>query len=279
MRVGIIALQHESNTFIRQVTPLDQFCAELLLTGDEIRTKLAASHHEIGGMIAELDDAQVEAVPLMAARAIPSGPVSDEAFQELLAMQLTQLNSAGTLDGLLVAPHGAMVSESVSDADGYWLGELRKHLGAAFPIMGTLDPHANLSPAMVEATDALVAYRTNPHMDQRDRGREAARLMIRKLRGEIRPVQASVFPPLAINIERQHTAEPHCCAIYDLADEQLRRAGVLSNSILLGFPYSDVTGMGSSVIAVADGDSELAHRTSVELALAIWDAASRFSDK
>ena len=59
------------------------------------------------------------------------------------------------------------------------------------------------------ACDALIAYRTNPHLDQKDRGSDAARLMARTLRGEVRPVCAAAFPPLAANIERQATAEPH----------------------------------------------------------------------
>ena len=149
------------------------------------------------------------------------------------------LEQAGRLDGVLVAPHGATVSEVIRDVDGHWLSELRRRVRPALPILGTLDPHANLSPQMVAATNALVAYRTNPHLDQRTRGVEAATLMARTLRGEIRPTQAAMFPPLAINIERQLTSEPHCRPLYELADAQLGRPKVLSNSILLGFPYAE----------------------------------------
>ena len=118
------------------------------------------------------------------------------------------------------------------------------------PIIATLDPHANLSREMVDACDALIAYRTNPHLDQQARGLEAAALMARALRGQVRPRLAAAFPPLAINIERQQTSEPHCRPLYELADAMLRQPGVLSNSILLGFPYSDVAEMGS---AMAEG--------------------------
>ena len=53
------------------------------------------------------------------------------------------------------------------------------------PIVTTLDLHANLTETMVRATNALVAYRTNPHLDQRERGQEAARLIARMIRGEV----------------------------------------------------------------------------------------------
>ena len=129
---------------------------------------------------------------------------------------------------------------------------------------------------MVAACDALVAYRSNPHLDQRDRGLEAARLMVRTLRGEIRPVQAAAFPRIAINIERQLTTEPHCRRLYEQADRQLAEPGVLSNSILLGFPYADVAEMGSAVLVVADGDRALAQRLADELAEWLWRHRSDF---
>ena len=189
-RVGIAALLQESNTFLRERTTLDDFRRDLLVTGAAVRPALAAAHHEVGGFFAGLDAAGIEAVPLLAARALPHGTMTDACLAELLALLDREVDAAGPIDGLLVAAHGATVSESVPDVDGHWLARLRGRLGP-IPIIGTIDPHANLSAAMVEATDALVAYRTNPHIDQRDRGLEAAGLMARTLAGGIRPVQAA----------------------------------------------------------------------------------------
>ena len=106
------------------------------------------------------------------------------------------------LAALLVA--GATLGSLQANAAEYTISSVKALTGPlAFvgdgPVIGTLDAHANLSPRMVSACDALVAYRSNPHLDQRDRGLEAARLMVRTLRGEIRPVQAAAqatgFPP------------------------------------------------------------------------------------
>ncbi|MCA9207018.1 MAG: M81 family metallopeptidase [Planctomycetales bacterium] len=275
MRVGIIALLHESNTLICQPTTRRHFEQDLLLTGAAIRDRLADTHHEIGGFFAGLDEAGVEAVPIFAARAVPFGTIEADTFDWLLAQLFDALGQAGTLDGVLVAPHGATVSQRHPDADGYWLGELRRQFGSQ-PIIGTLDPHANLSAAMVAATDALIAYRTNPHLDQRARGREAALLMARTLHGEVRPVQAACFPPLAINIERQMTSEPHLRPLYDAADTMLAEPGVLSNSILLGFPYADVAEMGSATLVVADNDSALAADGANRLGERMWQMRQSF---
>jgi microcystin degradation protein MlrC len=129
---------------------------------------------------------------------------------------------------------------------------------------------------MVAACDALIAYRTNPHLDQRQRGIEAARLMTRTLRGEVQPTMAGAFPPLAVNIERQLTAEPPCLPMYELADRMLEEPGVLSNSLLLGFPYADVAEMGSAVIVVTDNDGPRAQELANELADAWWARRHEF---
>ncbi len=269
-RVGIIALLHESNTFVAQPTTLEHFRENLLVTGESVRERLADTHHEVGGFFAGLAREQIAAVPIFAARAMPYGAITSDAFDDLLTMMFTALDAAGELDGLLVAPHGATVCETHRDADGYWLAELRRRVGTSLPILGTLDAHANLSPAMIQATNALVAYRSNPHLDQRERGLEAATLMARTLRGEIHPTQAASFPPLAINIEKQLTSEPHLAPLYNLADGQLQQPGVLSNSILLGFPYADVAEMGSSTIVVTDDNPNLAVELSGQLGDYLW---------
>jgi microcystin degradation protein MlrC len=271
MRIGVLALLHESNTFLSQLTDVENFRQNLLLTGEPIRTALADAHHEVGGFFAGLKKHQLEAIPIFAARALPSGTISATAFEQLVSELLIQLAAAGPLDGVLAAPHGATVSEEFPDADGYWLSRVREAIGPNIPLIGTLDAHANLSPLMVASCDALVAYRTNPHLDQRERGLEAAELMARTVKQKIRPVMAAAFPTMAISIERQCTDEPHLKPLYEFADQQLSKAGVLSNSILLGFPYSDVAEMGSSVIVVTDNDPELARQSATDMAQAMWD--------
>lgn len=278
-RVGIIALLQESNTFIACPTKLEQFEQDLLVSGEQVRERLAEAHHEVGGFFAGLDRAGMEAVPVFAARAMPYGVMTAETFESLMAMLERELRQRLPLDGVLVAPHGATVSERVRDVDGFWLRLVRRVVGPGCPIIGTIDPHANLSPAMVDATDALVAYRTNPHVDQRERGSEAAQLMAATLRGEIKPRQAAAFPPLAINIECQQTDAPPCLPLYETAERMRTRPGILSTSICLGFPYADVSEMGSSLLVVADGDRALAVQSAHELAAQLWESRHDFQPR
>ena len=276
MRVGIIALLQESNTFIAAPTTLAHFEQDILVEGDAVRARLADAHHEVGGFFAGLAEQHFDAIPIFAARALPYGIVTTETFDTLLSRMDAALDRAGHLDGLLVAPHGATVSAAHADADGFWLTRLRQRFGPTFSIIGTLDLHANLSPKMVAACDALIAYRSNPHLDQRQRGIDAARLMARTLRGEVRPTMAAAFPPLAVNIERQLTAEAPCRNLYGLADAMLEEPGVLSNSVILGFPYADVPEMGASVIVVTNNDAALARAFADELGQSWWDRRAEY---
>lgn len=274
-RVGIITLTQESNTFVAESTTLEHFRQDLLGTGEPVRTAYAGTHHEVGGFFAGLEAAGIEAVPIFAARTTPFGTMTADAFASLLRILDESLAAAGKLDGLLVAPHGATASESYPDVDGHWLGFVRQRVGRT-PMIGTIDPHANLSREMIAATDALVAYRTNPHVDQRERGLEAAALMARTLAGEIRPTQAASCPPMLINIECQNPAAFPCLPHYEHA-VRLRAAyergiagvvpqgTVLSTSIVLGFPYADVPEMGSAAIVVTNDDHAAAERLAAEL--------------
>ncbi len=272
-QVGIIALLHESNTFIGQATTFDHFSRDLLATSEDVRAKLGNSLHEVGGFFQGLLAEKIEAVPLFAARALPFGIIETSAADELLRRLIETIEQAGPLDGYLVSPHGAAVAEAFPDFDGQWLSQLRMRVGQNVPIIGTLDLHANLSARMVSNCTALIAYRTNPHLDQRERGFEAAQLMAQTLRGEVRPTMAAAFPPLIVNIERQATAEPHWQPLLQYQREQ---KGILSSSLVYGFPYSDVAEMGSSVIVVTDNDKELAQTRANELADEWWRGRDDF---
>lgn len=270
-RVGIIAWIQESNTFLPEPTTLAHFEQDVLLTGAPMRDDFIDAQHEVGGMLRTLAHADVETVPLFAARAIPFGAMTAETHLTLRTRLLDALLAAGPLDGLLVTPHGATVSEAVPDVDGDWLQAVRNIVGPTVPIIGTLDPHANLSPAMVAATDALLAYRTNPHIDQAARGAEAAELMLATLAGRVRPVQAAVFPPMAMNIERQCTSEEPLAGICRYADGLRERVGILGVSVFMGFPYADVAEMGSAALVVTDGNRPLAQNAADELGRRLWE--------
>src|SRR5437764_850599 len=104
MRVGIIGLAHESNTFLERPTTLESFRSDRILIGEAIRKEFSAAHHEIGGFFEALSDEKIDAVPLFAAKATPSGVITADAADSLVAMLMDELRKTPNLDGLLVSP-------------------------------------------------------------------------------------------------------------------------------------------------------------------------------
>ena len=275
-RVGVAGFLHESNTFLSVPTTIAHFEQASLTRGEALLQRWSGSRHELGGF---LEGAQLHGflpVPLLATFAVPSGTIEGEAFEELIGTMVDDLRSALPLDALLVALHGATVSEHFPDADGEVLRRLRGVLGPTVPMIMTLDLHANVSPRMIAYTNAAVFYRSNPHLDQRERGLEAATLVARTLRGEISPVQAIETPPLLISIAKQHTEEQPAKGLYDDLHSVLQWPGILSASVAMGFYYADVAEIGASFLAVADRDPELARKAANWMTRRAWERRQDF---
>jgi microcystin degradation protein MlrC len=271
MRVAVCGFIHESNTFNPLRTDRAAFVAQSLTFGPALLDEWRDAHHEVGGFLEAAVDERYEPVPIVMAWATPSGPVTDEVFDEVTQAIIDGVQRERP-DGLLLALHGAMVAESHPDADGEVLARLRKALGADFPIVVTLDLHGNLSQRLIDSCTAAVAYRTNPHVDQRECGRRAARLLAGTLRSEVRPRTALAKPPLIVNIMVQDTSQEPLKSFMDEARALEARPGILAASLLPGFAYSDVPQMGPSVVVVTDGDPAMAQREADHLGARLWEA-------
>ena len=273
-RVGLLGFLHESNTFLPVETTYSHFASTSLTRGSAVRERWQGAHHELGGLLAGCDEAGLTVVPGMATFAVPSGTITAEAFEQLASELLNSIELP--LDGLLVALHGATASAGYPDADGEILRRIREVTGPHLPIIVTLDLHANVSPQMAELSTAMVAYRSNPHLDQFERGREAALLMARTLKGEVRPVQALETPPMLIHISRQHTSVEPARGLYADLETVLTWPGILSASVAMGFYYADVPEMGMAFLAVADADEPLARRAAQWMAQRAWERRADF---
>jgi microcystin degradation protein MlrC len=269
MRIAIAGFMHESNTFNPLRTDRAAFAAQGLSFGSSLLEEWRDAHHEVGGFIESAATLGFELVPLLMAWATPSGPVTDDVLEEMTAKLADDLRRERP-DGLLLALHGAMVAESHLDADGAIVARLRQALGPEFPLVVTLDLHGNVSERLADGCTAAIAYRTNPHVDQRECGRRAAALLVRTLRGEIRPCMALAKPPVIVNIMVHDTSRAPLQAIMEETRALEARPGIVAASFLPAFAYADVPQMGPAVLVVTDGDPALARREADRLAAHVW---------
>ncbi len=266
MRIAVAGFSHESNSFYSQPTKLEDF---EVCEGVEIIDHYRQTFHEIAGYIAGAEEFGYEIHPIIAANATPAGPLSVEAYEHFTGRILDGLQAAPEFDGVLLALHGAMVAENFPQADGETVRRVRELVGDV-PIAVTHDYHANVPPELVEAADALIIYKTNPHIDQPERGLQAASILTKTIRGEVQPKMALVKPEVLFNIYFHNTSVAPMQPLIQAAIDLETKEGILGCSIAGGYQYSDVPYMGPSIAVIADGDQALAQREAESLGEQMW---------
>src|SRR5215212_4086644 len=207
-RVAAGQIAHETSAFSAVKTDLAAFAASGIDLGQDIIETSRGTNTEFGGFITGAAAQGFDLIPLLAVWATPSGLVTVEAITcltGLLGDGLRRAMAEGPLDGVLLALHGAMVTEIDDDGDGYVLQTVREIVGPDVPVVATLDLHANISPRMVELADVLIGYDTYPHIDMAERAEEATAVLARLMRGEIRPTPALRKPPMLPTSQRMMT--------------------------------------------------------------------------
>lgn len=266
-RIALVGMWQETNTYSPRPTTLADFEAFELSRGAALLDGHRGTGSVIGGFldgIVRIDGA--EPVGVLFAGAWPSGAPDAATAAELLRRLDAALAAAPDVDGVLVDLHGAMVAEAHEDMERETLERIRARFGDV-PVAAVLDLHGNPSPEAVACCDALVGYRTYPHVDMRDCGEEAAALLARLLGGERLRLVLGKLPALTSPVA-QATADEPMRGLIERAERRAAEAGALRISLLPGFPYSDVARAGFSVVAVAPEGAAEAVRAAVGETLA-----------
>jgi microcystin degradation protein MlrC len=273
MRIAIGQLCQESNTNNPLPTTWADFEAFGVYRGGDLVEHMAKTN-EPGGFIQALRDwpERPEIVGLLRLWAWPSGPLTAETFDRLLREMTRALEQAGRVDGVLLSLHGALVAANEPDVSGHFLDAMRRIIGDATPLVATLDLHANVTPRMVQAADALVLYHTAPHIDVLPTGRRAAAVLRRILIDGARPVTAYQKIPMVVPAERANTQDPGSVSFGYREQLQAWEADprVLCAGLASVQPWLDIPGMGNAVLITTAGDEALAKSLCAELAGEVW---------
>ena len=187
-RIAAGGFQHETNTFAPTKAGYDAFVQPGawpgLTRGAALFDAVAGINLPVAGFLAAARAAGHELLPLTWCAASPSAQVTEPTYERIVAMLLDDLAGLSGLDGLYLDLHGAMVAEHLDDGEGELLARIRRLVGPDLPIVVSLDLHANVTPEMVDLADALIAFRTYPHVDMAATGARAARHLDALLKGE-----------------------------------------------------------------------------------------------
>jgi microcystin degradation protein MlrC len=276
MRIASGGVQHETNTFATVPTTLVDFARDSGC-GDEFRSaqtlfdvyRNTGTIH--GGYITGAEQAGFELIPLLNVFAQPAGRVEDRAFDYLLTQFLERLKPVLPVDGVLLDLHGAMVTESHEDAEGAFIEAVRTLVGPEIPIVVTLDLHANITQHMADVANCIIGFDTYPHVDMFERGVEAAHLIARIVRGEIRPTMAFRQLPLMALPPMQCTLREPMAGLMARVFALETEPGMLTATVAMGFPFADIRDVGVSVLVTTNNDQALAEQQADRLAGWLWE--------
>ena len=276
MRIAIAEIGQETCSFNPVPTTLESFEGYGLLLGDRI-LEMMPGVGMLGGFLDVVQEHPdpVDIVPIIRAWAGACGTITAETLEYFEDRLVTGLREAMPLDGIFLGLHGAAASHKDDDLEGYLLEALRRAIGHDVPVVTPLDHHANITRRMVENLDLMVGYRTQPH-DPFETGKIAARLLLRQLRGEIKPVAGWRKIPMITQQDQFLTSGGPMKEWFDLAREIESRPGVLSASPFPMQPWLDVLEGGWTALVYTDGDEELAQSLADELADRAWEMRDRF---
>jgi microcystin degradation protein MlrC len=277
-RIAILGFSIECNRFAPVATKahFGYFAGADLIA--EARLPAPRMLGEIPGFVADMDAAGAwDPVGIAFAAAEPNGPVDHPFFAQVMDEIERRLTAALPVDAVYICEHGAAITTEDDDPDGALFALVRRIVGPDVPIAATLDLHANISDRMVSSIDAFIGYRTNPHLDMRERGEEAAQAIREMLAGtktERAFIRLPIVPPTVTMLT---AAGPYA----DMIDYGQTKIGpeIMNVSVMGGFAFSDTAKNGLTVVVTARRDrrnQSAAQIVAQDIANFGWDNRERF---
>jgi microcystin degradation protein MlrC len=234
---------------------------------------------EVTGFYARMDEkGPWTPAPTIVIGAPPGGPVVEAVWTEFMDKLEHSLRAAMPLDAVYVSNHGASSAEHLDDTEGDMMAMIRGIVGPDVPVIATHDLHCNVSERTVDALDALVSYRTNPHVDQRERAAEAADLLEEML-GGMKTQKAFIRMPITPPSVTLLTARGPYADLVNMGTAMMQTPaqGPIANvSVSAGFVFSDLPKCGITICVTSRGDLAAAQACALKLARAAWSDRARY---
>jgi microcystin degradation protein MlrC len=206
------------------------------------------------------------------------GPIEHSVYERARSLILDAAREHRDRIAAVMLPlHGATVTTEEEDPEGDILERVREIVGPDVPIAATFDTHVHGTARMARFADALVGFKTHPHVDHYDAARQAMSILVRAIRGEVRPVNTHRKLRMLTSAQKQNNAMPGAYTdLIEASREMETRPGVLAVSIFTTQPWMDLPEVGWSIEVVTDGDRALGEAIGDELGRMCWDRRDEF---
>jgi microcystin degradation protein MlrC len=262
MRIGVCGLSSECCTFSPVVSNKDDFTV--------LRSESLLESYDFFG-----DFPDVTFVPLLRARALPGGKIDKNFYRKLKAELLVLIQQTEPLDGIFLHMHGAAYVQGMEDMEGDFTSAIRRAVGSKCLLSASYDLHGNLSECAFENLNILTAYRTAPHIDEKETARRACGLLIDALKAGKPPSKSFVRIPVLLPGEKTSTEWEPGMGLYLDIESVIDTYCLEDASILIGYAWADEPRVSASVVAYGD-TPENTRNAATLLARRFWNARTEF---
>jgi len=266
-------MMHETNTFSPLPTPIESFARKGALSGPLAIAEAEGTNTSLGGFIDVARKEGADIALAMAGNAHPSGLVTDAAFEQMSAAIIDEIRSG--CDAVLLALHGAMVTQTLDDGEGELLSRIRR-IAPDVPIAVALDFHAQMTDAMVANATVITGYRTYPHIDMAETARRAGRTLLRAMSSDVKPKMVWDSRPIMSSTLAHAPSREPMKTLMGMANAAEDSGQVLNASVFGGFPQADIPHLGLSSVVVCDERTAEGELLLARILDTAWDRRAEF---
>ena len=277
-KLAFIELMQETNSFSSLTTSLEEFQRFALHYGPATWTfadRYKTQGYGFREAVQKHSKGEFEILPVFSAWAWSGGPIEQETYLSFRDHAVEQLKNATDLAGIYLSMHGAMGVKDMRDPESDFLQALRSVVGPDMPIVMSFDLHANVTEENARQVQALLGYRTNPHRDFRSVGRKSGELLMKIVRGQVKPV--TVFKKMRLLKGGGMGVDflSPMRGILRRMSQMERIPKVLAVTNFWVHIWMDDEELGWSVTVTTDNDPQLAERLANELCDRNWKVRHR----
>ena len=194
------------------------------------------------------DDYGIETYPIFFNRSVPGGPIESQYFRQTKDKFIAELDSLGTLDGVLLIMHGAIFVDDIDDPEGEWIEAVRDVVGEDCIVSVSFDLHGQVTDKIVNNIDAFAAYRTAPHIDVEETYMRASKMLADALISNQRPTVLWSPIPMLVSGEMSSTFVEPCQSIYKNLESLDQRQGIIDSNLMVGYVWADTQRAAASAV-------------------------------
>lgn len=279
MKIGILSVFHETNTFSPIPTARDNFEKNAWLEGADIVKVFVGTRTPIGGFLDIISERGHEAVPLFAAHATPAGVVKRETFEDIRRNIRKQLENNPLIEAIALELHGAHIVEGIEDPEAILCAEIKELIGVR-PLAVVTDFHANMTSERLKSATIWAGYRTNPHVDTYEAAVRALENLFFYLDNNEKPGFSFIQVPVIFSPICQSTSDSPFKEIIEKAKQIQKKFNLRDLIVHGGYSYSDISYAGLSFTALSDSTDLLARELAlIEIANFAWRSKEEVSQE